>query len=225
MPSFAFAGGSQTLIKVAEKYEAQKKLLMDAIKEKEASSMLTHNRDRRFSDVGLNPEFSNPKSGRRHSDLTAYYYQYQLGTHQPYNNQQMYLPRPYPTFAQPAMPAAVLPPQNLQSGFKRLVISSDNSSFKKSVETKDIKQPAQQLPFAEQQNISHLATVEQKEKKHLGTVQLKEKDNVATLDTEKSLEDWNDCDNEAMLENEEWCSFLDSQLEECIRHDMQVLNS
>ena len=135
MPSFAFAGGSQTLIKVAEKYEAQKKLLMDAIKEKEASNMLTHNRDRRFSDVGLNPEFSNPKSGRRHSDLTAYYYQYQLGTHQPYNNQQMYLPRPYPTFAQPAIPAAVLPPQNLQSGFKRLVISSDNSSFKKSVET------------------------------------------------------------------------------------------
>jgi hypothetical protein len=189
---------------------------MDAIKKKEAANLLTHNRDRRFSDVGLNPEFSNPKSGRRHSDLTAYYYQYQLGTHQPYNNQQMYLPRPYPTFAQPA----VLPTQNLQSGFKKLAISSDSSSFKKSFET--TSNPVHHITHAVQkvEQKDNLVTLEQKEK-----VQLTENDSLAVVNTEKSLEDWTDGDNEAVLENEEWCSFLDSQLEECIRHDMQVSKS
>lgn len=199
--------------------------------------MLTHNRDRRFSDVGLNPEFSNPKSGRRHSDQTAYYYQYQLGTHQPYNTQQMYLPRPHPTFAQPARPAAMLPAQNLQSGFKRLTIASDNSSFKKCNQTNEIgpnqvkQQPAAvQLTSVQQRDGNHLEKVEKNVngQTDLATVEknVKGQTDLATSDSEKSLEDWKDDDkNEAILENEEWCSFLDSQLEECIRHDMQVPKS
>ena len=35
------------------------------------------------------------------------------------------------------------------------------------------------------------------------------------------VEDWSQ-EGEGVLENEEWCSFLDSQLEECLRHDNQV---
>jgi hypothetical protein len=68
---------------VAEKYEKQKQLLMEAIKKKEAAAALVpvaagHHRDRRFSEVGHGPNISGQKFDRRHSDLTAYYYQHQV---------------------------------------------------------------------------------------------------------------------------------------------------
>jgi len=180
------------LIKVAEKYEKQKQLLMEAIKKKE--SMLSpfgapaHNRDRRFSEVGLIPNANHFKPDRRHSDLTAYYYQQQLGLNLTGNNPPVFAASksdnaPVLPFFPPVHPPA-----------SAAVVTNDASGPKSG--SQDSKKTASY-------------PVQVLEKNPLDSNSVKEPKDESV-------------DGEAILENDEWCGFLDSQLEECLGNDLLV---
>ena len=220
-----FLGGSQTLIKVAEKYEKQKKLLLEAMMQKKhehaaamgppASHYPTgHTRDRRFSDIGRDSGFPNSKSDRRHSDLTGYYYQYQMENQQPRN-----------TRLQNDQPSKAANVPDLKS-------HDENKHFKEPEKAPPQKSLDGQSP---RENLCQKLHVDVSSKNPLNRsdlyqtgcekidecsiLSLGEKQKKASDDDKIDVdEDWSD----AELENDEWCSFLDSQLEECVRHDMEV---
>lgn len=221
-----FTGGSQTLIKVAEKYEKQKQILMEAMQNKQASSLMHYNRDRRFSDVGLDPDFtnprpvySNPKSDRRHSDLTAYYYQHQLGTHLPYKNQtdHLYLNRQAPSKSANPNVIQFSPPKvesyHIQSKSSSAFANPLSVPEKHILTTETTYNTPKYLTHSEKtENISQNANFSPREDLKKSAEEKKKSNDV---------EDWSE-EGDAVLENEEWCSFLDSQLEECLHHDNQV---
>ena len=171
---------------MAEKYEKQKKILMEAIAKKKESELTIfgsgYSRDRRYSDSGFTAGLAVPKADRRHSDLTAYYYHNQIGTNLA------------PTFF-------------------------EGPNFGASSSAKS-QRPA--LSTAISNNIpSSKKTSGHSETEILCSVENREKAIIFHFNSSEKVEDWSG-DLEATLENDEWCSFLDSQLEEFFRHDSEV---
>lgn len=173
------------LIKVAEKYEKQKQLLMEAIIKKKESEMTAfgsgYNRDRRYSEIGFAPGLVVPKVDRRHSDLTAYYYQNQIGT-------------------------------NLAPNFSQVPLFGPPHSAKQQA---TLSPPTKYETSAPARKSGHHSTLEAPLATGNGGK------TTSGSDSSDKVEDLSG-DAEATLENDEWCSFLDSQLEELFRQDSEV---
>ncbi len=175
-----------------------------------------HNRDRRFSDFGGNSGFSNSNSDRRHSDLTGYYYQYQMENRQPRN-----------TRVQNGQPSNTTNVPNLRS-------PDENKHFKAPEKIPPQKALCEKPPKEDFCQKIHLDTNSKNphnrsdlhqtgcEKTDERTNLILQEKNVKDSSVDDKIDVADEEASDAELENDEWCSFLDSQLEECVRHDMEV---
>ena len=179
---------------------------MEAIKKKEnaAASMLPFgaglHRDRRFSEVGFDPSVARPKPDRRHSDLTAYYYQHQFGLNAAPGSQLQVFPAS--RSANPQM--ALLSPPHTNPHRTSAVIPTSASAGTGPIRAEDIGPSPGGVPVAQVTGLER---------------------SDSNLNSSKTVQDWTTDDDEGTLENDEWCEFLDSQLEECLQHDLQVGSS
>lgn len=171
-------GGSQTLIKVAHKYEEQKKKLQAMLdKQKhEQLMMLQHQRQRRSSDVSIQAGIEGFDRSRRHSDMSFY---------QPQLQHQYYMQQPHPFSAEAwktlsqAQYLIPQPPTLPQFTTKAPVSAAKPEAIKVPAET----------------------------------------DTKALEEEEESIDD-----GDTSIENDEWCEFLDGQIEEALK-DIEVLNN
>jgi len=170
-----------------------------------------HHRDRRFSDIGRDSAFSNSKSDRRHSDLTGYYYQYQMENQQPRN-----------TRSQNGQPktAAHVPYLKSADENKHFKEKEKNPPQNPSPQKNVCQKPHMDITSKNPLNRSDPYQTGYEKTDECSNLSTQEKQIKSSADDKIGMEeDWAD----AELENDEWCSFLDSQLEECVRHDMEVI--